>query len=58
MPQTPISLNVPPACRECGSRGTVKLQQSIKGDHVALQWHCTECKAEWPVVRADQTPAI
>jgi hypothetical protein len=54
MPQTPLGLHVPKACRVCGAERTVELQQTIKGDHVDLQWTCTRCNAEWPVVRADE----
>jgi hypothetical protein len=56
MPETPVRLRVPAACVGCGARGTVKLQQTIRGENVVLEWNCTICNAEWPVRRKDEQP--
>ena len=53
VPETPITLRVPARCGECGARGTVRLQQTLKGANVTLPWYCTACHAEWPVRRED-----
>ena len=53
MPERPITLRVPPSCGDCGARGTVRLQQTLKGANVTLEWYCTACHAEWPVRRKD-----
>ena len=59
MPNTPVVLRMPPECLECGNHGPVNLQQTIKGDHVILQWCCTGCGAEWPVRRREEDlPAL
>ena len=58
MPNTPVVLRTPAKCTLCGTTGTVKLQQTIRGDHVILEWHCTACDAEWPVRRREEDPSI
>ena len=58
MPDTPVVLRMPPACVECGRQGTVKLQETIQGTKVALEWCCTECNAEWPVRRREEDPPL
>jgi len=58
VPDTNISLRVPPECDRCGAVGKVKLQQTLKGDQVLLEWCCTACNAEWPVKRRDQPPRV
>jgi len=57
MPETPVRLRVPPNCVRCGMAGTIRLQQTIKGESVVLEWACTACEAEWPVVRKDEQRA-
>ncbi len=57
MPDTPISLRMPPECIRCGATH-IKLQQTIKGDQIVLEWCCTICNAEWPVKRRDEQPLI
>ena len=54
MPNTPIEIEIPQACRDCGRVGTVHLQQTIRGARVILQWHCASCDAEWVVTRKEQ----
>jgi hypothetical protein len=54
MTDTPVRLRVPVACVSCGARGTIKLQQTIKGESVVLEWNCSICNAEWPVRRQDE----
>lgn len=54
MPETPIALRVPQQCANCGKAGTVKLQQTIKGERIVLDWYCTACEAEWPVKRKEE----
>lgn len=54
MPNTPVVLTVPPVCLTCGTAGTVKLQQTIRGEHVVLEWACSACQAEWPVRRKEE----
>jgi len=54
MPETPVRLRVPASCPHCHAKDTVKVQTSIRGDSVLLEWHCTACKTEWPVRRKDE----
>ena len=54
LPNTPIALRVPPTCEGCGREGLVRLQQSIRGGQVVLQWHCSGCDHEWPVRRKEE----
>jgi hypothetical protein len=56
MPDTEIGLHVPAECIRCGAHGTIKLQTSLYGDVVTLEWCCTVCNAEWPVKRRDELP--
>jgi len=46
---TPVPLEVPASCPTCGRVGTVKLEQTIKGQNVELRWCCQACDARWPV---------
>jgi hypothetical protein len=57
MPNTPISLLVPSVCPACGQAGRVKLQQTMKGEAVILEWACGACDAEWRVTRKEQVLA-
>jgi hypothetical protein len=54
MPNTPVVLQVPRACVQCGRDGTVRLQQTIRGENVVLEWSCIACHAEWPVRRKEE----
>jgi hypothetical protein len=54
MPNTPLALQVPMTCNECGRPGTVRLQQMIRGARVMLQWHCWACEHEWQVTRKEE----
>ena len=56
MPDTNISLRVPLECIRCSAIHTIKLQQTIKGDQILLEWCCTVCNAQWPVKRKDEQP--
>jgi hypothetical protein len=42
------------ACPYCHAQDTVKVQTTIRGESVLLEWHCAACKAEWPVRRKDE----
>ena len=57
MPETPIALRVPTECAVCHRAGAVKLQQTIKGDKMVLEWSCAACGHEWPVRRKEEVPA-
>jgi hypothetical protein len=39
----------------CGSVGTVKQEQTIKGPNVTLLWHCARCDHRWPVKASSAT---
>jgi hypothetical protein len=54
MPDNPVVLRVPRQCATCGRLGTVKLQQTIRGERVILDWCCGACDAEWPVRRKEE----
>jgi hypothetical protein len=58
VPERPITLRVPLRCGDCGARGTVRLQQTLKGEDVTLEWYCTACQAEWPVRRKDAPDSV
>ena len=38
----------------CHAQDTVKVQTTIRGESVLLEWHCAACKAEWPVRRKNE----
>ena len=57
VPNTPIALRVPKECEHCHRTGTVRLQQTLKGDQMNLEWCCTACQHEWPVTRKEEVPA-
>ena len=57
VPETPITLAVPPVCPHCGSE-RVQLQQNIHGNRVLLEWCCQDCKAEWVVRHKDEYQTI
>ena len=44
-----LTLKVPPRCPACKRDVTIKLEQTIKGDTVVLEWCCTACDHHWPV---------
>lgn len=48
-----LKLPLPRQCPHCKRRGTVHLQQIIKGTAVLLNWYCTRCEKEWPIVAGD-----
>ena len=41
-------------CPSCHASGGIRVEQTIKGDTVLLQWLCSTCQASWPVVRSDE----
>jgi hypothetical protein len=54
MPQHPLALRRPEECHSCAAKGSVRIEQIIKGDAVLFQWSCSACQATWPVVRGDE----
>jgi hypothetical protein len=54
MPNQPLSLNRPERCPSCHIGGGIRVEQTIKGDSVLLQWLCSTCQARWPVVQDDE----
>jgi hypothetical protein len=52
-PVPQVSLLVPQQCPLCTGRGGVRLQTTVRGGRVQLQWYCVRCEAEWPVTRAE-----
>ena len=56
MPETPITLAVPDRCPNCQVAGRVRLQQTIQGNRVLLEWVCQACSREWLVRHKDEHP--
>jgi hypothetical protein len=56
MSDRPLALHIPAFCERCHAANMVKLQQTIRGAQIVLQWLCGACKAEWPVRRRDEEP--
>jgi hypothetical protein len=54
MPVERVSLRLPEACARCGRAGSVKLEQTITGEDVALSWRCGACGDDWPVSAKDE----
>ena len=58
VPDTEVSFRVPSERIRCGAPDTIKLQQTIKGGQINLEWLCIVCNGEWPVKRRDEQPRV
>jgi hypothetical protein len=46
---------VPDRCPKCEKPGAVTLEQTLKGNVIAVMWCCKLCGEEWPVTPSDHT---
>ncbi len=44
-----LTLEIPERCPSCAATGAVRLQQTIRGRAVVLNWCCARCQHEWPI---------
>jgi hypothetical protein len=54
VPDRPVALRIPEQCPHCGAHASVKPETTIKGEMVLLQWCCSACSREWPVIGHDE----
>ena len=47
-PAAALRLRIPQTCPFCARSGYAKLEQTIQGNVIVLNWHCTLCDKEWP----------
>ena len=47
--QSRFRLHIPERCPDCQQVGGIKLEQTIKGADVDLNWCCGACNHSWPV---------
>lgn len=47
-----LSLRIP-CCPQCGAHGTIRLQQTVRGESIVLDWSCSRCETEWSVERGE-----
>jgi hypothetical protein len=45
---------IPDFCAQCGARGSVQLEQTVKSALVVLNWHCRACSHEWLVTAMER----
>jgi hypothetical protein len=48
MPSRRLALQRPERCKYCQELGSVRLQNTVRGDVVYLSWACGACQREWP----------
>jgi hypothetical protein len=56
MPDTPIHLNTPRTCQQCGLTGKVELQHVMEQERIVLEWACKNCGHTWLVRHRDEHP--
>ena len=49
-----LKLVLPDRCPKCNTPGTARLQQTIRGDAILLNWSCSRCNGEWPIQEIDR----
>ena len=51
-----VRLRVSDPCQGCGAVGTVRIEQTLKGDTVTFMWCCRACDHEWRITEDDHLP--
>ena len=44
-----LTIPVPGRCPRCKTNGAARLQQTIRGRAILLNWVCSVCGAEWAI---------